>query len=557
MTKLAAISALLCVCGGIASAQPDTGFIDRPRVALEIDDCGVKPEVGVDQLRSLASEHYQRGEVLYVQGDYPGAVSELVASYCLLPYFSVLKDIGQAYERQLDYPRAIGYLSRYLKEIPDDAKQTGACGVDPQSDRATVSSRIQVLEALPARVLVDTQPADATITLTSEAGVSGRAKSGEPIEVRGGRYQMVIERAGYKRVEKTEQLDIGKPYTLSQTLEPLRGRLHVQVVPSDGRIFVDNRFVGIGQYEAVVPGATYQVTAEADGHVTETHEVTVTPDTEADQNIELELTPQTGRRQLLLYASIAGPLAGTALLAATGQNGWQAAGFIAGLAGGVVGGYLAIPHDLPLGTSSLTITSSLAGATAGVAGAYIFSNDDKLLQTAGGVGAALGAGVGYYLGDRLDVKPGDAALVNSGLAWGAFTGALFTVAFDSANRVSGGLVLAGLGMGGIGGGLLAHTVPVSRTHALLIDVSGAAGVLGALAIESLVYQSNSSDTATDQTHRERLANFGLGGMAIGLIVGGVLTRNLDAPKLNVAPSIGGATTPDGKTTMTFGFGGVW
>lgn len=93
--------------------------LHRPaRLVLEVDDCPAKPSLPQDKLIGIAREHYNRGEILYVQGDYAGAVQEFTASYCLYPYFTILKDIGQAYERQLDYQRAIAYLERYVFAVP-------------------------------------------------------------------------------------------------------------------------------------------------------------------------------------------------------------------------------------------------------------------------------------------------------------------------------------------------------------------------------------------------------------------------------------------------------
>ena len=52
----------------------DAGFIGKDIPLLEIDDCRPQAETDPDKLRKLGSEHFQRGEVLYVQGDYQGAI---------------------------------------------------------------------------------------------------------------------------------------------------------------------------------------------------------------------------------------------------------------------------------------------------------------------------------------------------------------------------------------------------------------------------------------------------------------------------------------------------
>ena len=165
----------------------DGGYIGKDIPILEIDDCPPPPQVTPEELRRIGSEHFSRGEVLYVQGDYRGAVNELVAAYCIAPYYTILKDIGQAYERELDYERAIAYLERFVMNVPKDAKRANACAPDPQDERKNVIARINVLGALKAKILINTDPADAKITLSNDAGIAGRGRSGQELEVSGGR----------------------------------------------------------------------------------------------------------------------------------------------------------------------------------------------------------------------------------------------------------------------------------------------------------------------------------------------------------------------------------
>jgi len=103
-------------------------------------------------------------------------------------------------------------------------------------------------------------------------------------------------------------------------------------------------------------------------------------------------------------------------------------------------------------------------------------------------------------------------------------------------------------MGVVGGVLLTRYYDISRNHALLIDIGGLVGIAGGLAVASI---------ASEIRTQERLANYSLGGMAVGLVGAGVLTRNMDIPKIPVAPSMGTATSSDGKSTTTYGFTGTW
>ena len=346
-----------------AEAQPDfrsrdAGFIGKEVQVLEVDDCPPTPQVTADQLQSIGGEHFERGEVLYVQGDYAGAVKELVAAYCIKPFYTILKDIGQAYERELDYERAIAYLERYVMEMPKDAKRSNECASDPQEDRRNVSARINTLRTLRAKIRINTEPGDAEITLSNETGRLGnRGKSGQEIAVLGGRYDVLIERKGFESVVQEVRAEIGKPYTLFVRLEPKRGKLRVRVFPSNARLFLDQKQVGIGSYEAELQGGRYQLVAEAGDYLTATREIEVLADHDTPIAVELEPQPQTGRRQFLGYATVAGAIAGGTLAGATSEPAVITVGATVGLGAGFFGSYFVTPRDIPLGTSSLTITS--------------------------------------------------------------------------------------------------------------------------------------------------------------------------------------------------------
>ena len=156
------------------------------------------------------------------------------------------------------------------------------------------------------------------------------------------------------------------------------------------------------------------------------------------------------------------------------------------------------------------------------------------------------------------------ALLAIALALGAsavgVAGALFALSFDPGHTVAGGLVLSGLGMGTVGGLLLQHNFTITRTHAALIDVGGVIGIIGGIAVESVVYPTQTSSGTSDMVDaraKEHIANFALGGMALGLVGAGILTRTLDTPPLPVAPTITQAPTGDGRTATIYGVTGSW
>jgi tetratricopeptide (TPR) repeat protein len=556
--RILAIVCVLCVAA-IATAQPELSK-DAPK--LEVDRCGRKdPALTDDELRRRGAEHYLRGETLYLQGDYLGAVKEFVASYCLIPYYSLLKDIGQAFERKLDYERAIDYLERYVKQIPADAKRTSQCSPDPQEDKENVIRRVAVLRQLRAHINVQTEPKGAVIEVVSPQRVEARAISGQEnakdLTVEGGSYSMRITLDGYEPVTEKIVVQIGKPYTYFFNLQRKTGTLAVQVTPADSRIFLDDRLVGIGRFDAELPAKRYVITSERQGRITERREVEVLANQVKRVQVELTVTPQFGRRQLIVFSTIAGGASTGALLYAFNESAISGLGVFVGAGAALAGSYLYLDDDVRLGTSNITITSTLAGAVVGSSVALMATSNEQVINPITGASALIGGGIGFYIGERTKIRPGDAALINSSMTWGTVAGGLFALSFAPPREVGAGLVLSGIGMGGIGGMVMTRYFDISRTHALLIDIGGIVGILGGLAIASLVYPPASGEDQFSNEQVEHFANFSLGGMAVGLIGAGILTRNLDAPKLNLQPSIGKVSDATGNMTTTFGLEGHW
>jgi len=566
--------ALVALCASTAAAQApsapsaaaaqaraapaDTGYVGREVTPLEIDDCRPN-ELTRQQIQKQGFEHFDRGQTLYAQGDYEGAVRELVYSYCLVPslYF-ILKDIGQAYERNLDYEKAVGYLERYVREVPPaGTPPCDVCPTDPQQDKANVARRVEVLKKLKAKVYVESSPAGAQITIANDAGVAARAHSGETIDVPGGHYELTAELDGFEPYRQAIDVRLGKPYTYFVPLAAQKGRLSMQVAPPDARIFLGDRFVGIGHVDLALPANTYVVTSEAADQITDKRQVEIHANQVKRVQVTLTAQPQLGRRQLIGFATAAGAGAAGSLLFAFKSTGVTGLGVVAGGAAGFAGSLSLLPDDLPLGASNLTVTTTIGGGVLGVGVGLLFSQRPEVIEPVSGAAAVVIGTAGYFVGTRTRITTGDAALINSGVIWGSAAGGLFAASFDPGHVVGGGLVLSGLGMGTIGGLLLQSNFSISRTHAALIDVGGVIGIIGGLAIESLVYPAKNMQTDIEARSQEHLANFALGGMAVGLLGAGVLTRNLDVPKVPVAPSITQVITPDGRATTVYGVTGRW
>ncbi len=536
--------------------QPESGYIGQTIPELEVDKCKGPPDgtTPADRTR-IGEEHYHRGETLYTQGDYQGAVLELVSSYCLVGYYTILKDVGQAYERDLQYEQAIAYFERYVRDMPETAKRASACAPEPAVDRENVRGRIEVLRRLHASVLTETEPAGAAVTVQNDSGIAARAVSGEQIFLQSGTYEMVVEHAGYESKRRTITVEIGKPYTYFFALPRLTGRLSVQVTPPDARLFLGDRFVGVGRVDMPVEANEYVLVVEAPGRTTVQRHIAVISGQVNNLHVELEAKPQFGRKQLIAASAFGGSVAFGLLSAAANEAQVTALAAAGGLGGGLLASYLALPEHVPLAASNLAITSALVGGFAGGAAALLATSNPKVWLPISGAGILVGGAVGYYVGERTKISTGDAAIVNTGALWGTVTASLLTASFGTSGTVSAGLVLSGAGMGTIGGVLIAGYFDVRRTHAALIDAGGVVGMIGGLAAERLAF--GASDGTNSDRSTEHVADFTLGGLAVGLIGAAVLTRNLDTAKLPVAPTLGATTDAVGSSTLTYGLGGQW
>lgn len=539
---------VLLLVAGTAHADDEstnTGYIGSHKIALEIDDCPPPPDLTQAEVLDVASEHYDVGTVLFLQGDYEGAIQESVAFLCLVPTGTdVLYNVGQSYERLLEFEKAIGYYERYVIAKRGDTPAEIA-------ERQNVASRIQVLERLEARVQVTTDPEGARLSFTDEYGVrknAGEIKD-EPFEVVAGKYTMRIELPGYETVEQTLEARIGQPYSFFFNLQPKKGRLIVSAEPADARIFVDDRLAAIGRLSEEMPRGTYSITVESPGRDTYTSPVEVVADRDTEVPVRLPRKTTSGRTQLLVGAGIAGGVIGSLAFGVLDEDtvGQGGLGFLGGVGLGVLGGYIGIPDDIDVGTSSYIITAGLVGAVdAGLIGSLFAlesggvdvdagDDDEDTIGVIAAGGMAVGAVVGAVTAGKLDLDAGDAALLNTGALWGGITGGLFAVVFESRPRISQMLALGGINLGLVTTALLGRQVEVSRRHVAIIDLAGLAGMGVAVAAQAAI--DDARDIPAEQRDAARTAHFALGGMAAGIAFGAYATRNMDAPKLGVTPVV--------------------
>jgi|GEM_PF-1282439 len=561
-----------------AGAQSGTAEIDqclqRPTLARVLKKTPVPPVlrdfitsswnwIGVSRRsrNRAAQDHFSRGGTLYNQGDYEGAIIEFVAAYCDVPHYTVLYNIAQSFERLVQYERAVAYLERMIKETPPAASAV----------REKLRFRVQVLKKLPAQIKVATMPPGATVTLLGSHGIAaqGAANKDTPLKVRSGRYRLQVHLPGYEPIGQWIDVQIGQPYSYYFSLKPLTGTLEVLTDPPDARIFIDNRLVAKGAHVERMPIGKYSLRIEADDHVTKKNiPIEVRDGRTTKLNISLDQKPRSGRLELIVASSLGGAsLGGGAFTTIFGENSTAASlGSALGLGIGIVGGYFGVPKNIPVGSSSFIIGSTLVGAAeAALVAAWIncdpFQKDSGTFDEHCDVDVISGAAVaGSVAGllfaaiteDKLRFSAGDAAVINSGAIWGSVAGALFFASFDSDPRIAEPVILAGLNLGILGGGLIAARNEISRSHSALIDVAGLAGMIAGVALVDVIEPG---------TRSERLPHFALAGMTVGLITGTYLTRNMDEPTTvpirTLKPQLSGVRDITGRATATIGMGGMF
>lgn len=537
--------AVLLVALAPASANAEISSRTQENLQL-IDSCPETATSVSEKQRSDAIEHYNRGAIFYEQGDYDSAVDEFVAAYCDSPHPQMFFNIGQSFERLLDFETAVAFFERFISD-----SAPGAANLK----RARV--RVRVLKRLPARIRVASVPPGAQVRVRRQKGLaaSGKANDDEAILAPGGNYTLEVEAPGYERITQPVELAIGQPYSYYFKLERKKGVLRVATEPKSARIFIDDRLVGLGSYSETIDIGRYEIRVEAAKREPVTRKVVVNSGQTTDETFRLAAPEATGRWELVVGGGLLGSFAGGSAVGLVDLDPLTSTLLVGGGLGlGVAAGIIAVPRDLPISRSSFIITSALIGGLElGLASSFFLCDTDAVEETSNCNGDAIfGAAVGGMLGGvvfgavtapRFDLDPGDAAILNSGMLWGTAVGSLFFASFDSNPDLAAPLILAGLNLGIVTGVAFGARVDTTRRRIALIDLGGVGGAIVGFAAAAAL-----------DAEGERVAHSALLGVGTGLIGATLLTRFIDEPDggLDLSPTTGAARDAAGKSTMTVG-----
>jgi hypothetical protein len=493
---------------------------------------------GKKDKKTRAGEHYRRGQELYAAGEYDDAIPEFRAAYCLVPAAEAVYNVAQSYERLVDYTQAVAWFEAYLDIL----------GKGKREEALAVENRLKVLRRLPARIRVSTDPPGARIRIDGPAGTVEGVAGGEPLRVQAGRYTMLLELPGFVPVTETVVAEIGQPYTYSYRLSPQTGTLRVSARPSEARILLDDRVVGTGVYVDRVPVGEHTITVEAPLRPPERRKVTVSTEREERLHVDMQpARPRNGKIELLIASSALG-LVEAGLMVSSLTEDRPTIGVLS-VAGGAAGFFLpllVLPRQVPTGQTSLMIGGRFWGAMEGLGIASIVApnlfDEDRVLSSFLVAGGSIVGGVtAALIAPRFDVSAGEAALINSGGMWGAASAAFLIASLDGEDdAVATTALLGGVNLGLITGILLATQYEPSRGRVFLIDLSGAAGIISGTALSALLQRTDDAE------------KFAFGGMAVGLVVGTLVTASVDDDS-DVMPFA--STTREG--TPLFGLGGRW
>jgi hypothetical protein len=496
-----------------------------PVAALRGGRKPAKPAATVEDPRDVAAEkHFARGQRLHLDGLYKEAIAEYLEAYRIKPHPNVVYNIGQAYERLLQYQDAVAWFERYEREGGPKAEY-----------HVLVQNRLRVLRNLPARIHVECVP-QATASLIDPDGVVERAETPFEFRVKAGRYTLRVTKDGYVTQERRLSAEIGQPYFYQFTLEQQRELVTIRPNPSQARIFLDQKLVMTGVYADRLPVGKHKLLVEYGIHEPYETEFNLRPGRKIEYDVVLKAPPPQGRLEFVIGTGVYGAAFVPLVLYAAGvltesmlndpKRGLVVLPMIIGGGGvGALAGFFATPRGIREANSALILGATTWGGMEGLALGMLA--DQRNTRLAAGLavgGSALGMGAGLLLLRPLSLTPGQAAIINSGGIWGTGLGLGLGYALRGDRRDLDLTLIIGLNIGLITSGVIVNHFDLSRTRMLLID---AGAVAGAATGTLIGYLASQSDPFRSNLGKANLARGGLVGGVVGLGTAIVLTRKFD------------------------------
>ena len=469
---------------------------------------------------AAAKAHYEKAQQLYATGSYDEAIAEYNEAYRLKPHPNVLYNIAQAYERLLDYAQSVVWFERYLAEAPKD-----------DVERPVVENRLRILRNLPARVSVTTIPEHAHAAIVDANNRRREAETPAVFKVPAGAYTIELAQPGWEPESHDVAVEIGQPYFYQYRLKRSTAQVTIFTRPRGARVFIDERLVGETPFAGTLDVGKHKLLLEHRDYPWHREDLVVAAGAPIQREVTLTRPIRSGRTELVIGAMVFGGAAGPLLVASVlgdssfGNSGLGLLVYMlssgAGIGAGFLGSFLATRDGVKVGYSSLMIGGAAWGTSFATSLSLGLGVPTRYVYGLAIAGSGIGMTAGFLVARKTDISAGDAALVNSGGAWGTATGALLAQAIfrNPSSSQFGWFLLGGTTAGVLTGSLLAWKLELSRGHVGLIDVGGLAGTGLGFAL-GYVIGVNSQSEDNIQTG----ARYALGGMALGLLAGAVMTR---------------------------------
>lgn len=156
------------------------------------------------EVRERARTAYARGQELFRNGQYEEAERAFREAYEAVPNPVVLLGIAETEERQGRGVQSVNTLQQYLTSRPD------------APDRADIEARMQRLRNTPARLVITSVPAGASININ---GQDRPEVTPAEIEVPAERYTVTLRLEGYSDGSDTVQAEFATIHKVELTLE--------------------------------------------------------------------------------------------------------------------------------------------------------------------------------------------------------------------------------------------------------------------------------------------------------------------------------------------------
>jgi hypothetical protein len=219
-----------------------------------------------------AKERFDHALTLVDQGAFAEAIAEFQRAYELMPHYTVLYNLGQAYVGLGRPVEAVDALTRYLGQGGSEI---------PSARRAEVEAEIRRQQARIAVVTLQVEPAGATVTLDDRE--VGHSPLPDPLRVGVGNHQVAARLEGYQRAERRFSVAGEERAIVSLKLEPESapvpgpGWLRVDCAVRDVQVKLDGATLGATPLEQPVSVAigTHQLAFQRTDHPAVVRTVTV------------------------------------------------------------------------------------------------------------------------------------------------------------------------------------------------------------------------------------------------------------------------------------------